>query len=243
MQGRNNRFAEKIFFTLTVPKCICCRARLNIKERALCSSCIKSYENTKNRDCPKCGKMLYECGCTNPYLANHFVKGLAKIYRYRQTEEFAAANSIVYRLKKKNRKDAVDFISDELVLSIKKALPELPQNTVITNVPNRKKAIADMGFDHAEELAKAVAEKLGLEYKKLLRSLAKRPQKEMTDTERFSNANFELLTEDTLKGRFVIIIDDIVTTGASMGNSATMIRALRPKAIFGACIGISRIYE
>jgi predicted amidophosphoribosyltransferase len=107
------------------------------------------------------------------------VKGLAKVYRYRASEEFMAANSIVYRLKKKNRKDALDFLADEMVNSIKASLPELSSNAIITHVPNRKSAIVQYGFDHAELLGRAVAEKLGLEFMPLLTSLSKKPKKEM----------------------------------------------------------------
>ncbi len=243
MQGRNNKILDFIAFGLTVPKCISCRARLLSNERALCSSCMEKYREIKRRNCPRCAKVYYECSCTPDYLSRHFIKGFAKVYKYRHTEAFAPANAVIYRLKKRSREDAVDFMAEEIVSSIKKALPPLDKNTLITNVPNRKAAIREYGFDHAAELAKAVAEKLYLEYKPLLISLSKRPQKEMSGNERISNATFDLITDIDLRGNDVIIIDDIVTTGASVGNSAAMIRALRPRNIYAACIGFAGSYE
>lgn len=234
-----SRILKKVLFALSVPKCLACRARLSEGDRALCHSCLEKYREIKTRNCSMCSKLLGECSCTNEYLARHFVKGLAKVYRYRATEEFITANSIVYRLKRKSRNDALDFLADEVVASIKASLPELSSNTVVTHVPNRRSAIEQYGFDHAELLGRAVADRLGLEFMPLLVSLSKNPQKEMKGMERYANATFDLISEPDIKGREVLIVDDIVTTGASMGNSATLIRALRPKAIYGACVGIA----
>lgn len=234
-----SRFLRKVLFALSVPKCLSCRARISDKERALCYSCMKKYEEIKTRNCSVCARLLHECSCTNEYLSRHFVRGLAKVYRYRSSEEFMTANAIVYRLKKKNRNDALDFLADEVVASIKASLPHLSGDAIVTHVPNRRSAIAQYGFDHAELLGRAVAERLGLEFMPLLISLSKKPQKEMKGEARYANASFDLISEPDLRGREVIIVDDIVTTGASMGNSATLIRALRPKAIYGACVGIA----
>ena len=234
-----SKILRKVLHALSVPKCLSCRARLSDEDRALCSSCIKKYAEIKTRNCSGCAKLLHECSCTNDYLSRHFVKGLAKVYRYRASEELATANSIVYRMKRKNRSDALDFLADELVASIRNSLPEISDDTIVTHVPNRKSAIVQYGFDHAELLGRAVAEKLDLEFMPLLTSLAKKSQKETTGDERFANATFDLIAEPDIKGKDVIIIDDIVTTGASMGNSATLIRALSPRSIYGACIGIA----
>lgn len=239
MQGRNNIFISNLLFALSVPKCVSCRARLTKEDRALCPSCKKQYNNTKSRNCSLCAKRLNRCSCTNDYLSKHFVRGLAKVYRYRQAKDFSAANSLVYKLKHDNREDVIDFVSDELLEAIKSSLPTLPENTLVTHVPNRKSAIIERGFDHAESLGREVARKLGLEFIPLLVSLSKKPQKEMSIDERLKNAKFDLICEPDLKGRIVLIIDDVVTSGASMGNAATMIRALKPKAIYGAAVAIA----
>ena len=184
-------------------------------------------------------KKLEECSCTNFYMSMHYVRGLAKVYRYRYSEEFEAANSVLFRLKHINRNDALDFVAEEVFKAIIISFPHLDENTVVTHIPNRKKAIKKYGFDHAELLARSIAEKLGAEFVPLLISLSKKPQKETSGEERFLNANFKLIYENELVNKNVLIVDDIVTTGASMGNAAALIRGLRPKGIYGACFGIA----
>ncbi len=239
MLGRNAKLAKILVYRILVPKCAACNEPLGRDDRALCPKCMTVYREIKTRNCPECAKLYSECSCTNKYLAGHFVKGLAKLMPYRNTERFAPANALIYKMKRKKRKDIFDFMADELSAAILASLPQIEEGTVVTNVPNRRKTVAFYGFDHAGLLAKAVAERLGCEYIPLLRSLAKKPQKMLMGSDRIKNATFDLIEEPNLKGKTVLIIDDIVTTGASMGNSATMIRALCPKAIYGACIGIA----
>ena len=85
----------------------------------------------------------------------------------------------------------------------------------------------------------AVSKRLHIKYVELLKSKSKKPQKSVYGQARVENARFEYKYKNdlNLKGETVILVDDIVTTGASMTNCATLIRGLRPKRIIGACLG------
>lgn len=228
----------KLAYRITVPKCVSCRRILLSNERALCAKCYSEYLNVKSRNCSICNKQLSSCFCTNDFLSTHFVKGLAKVFRYRVKDENKSANSLIFRMKKRSRKDVTDFCASELVDAIRNCHPDLT-NAIVTNVPNRKSVIRERGMDHAQVLANAVADKLGLEYKHLLVSLSKRPQKSLTTEERMKNADFDIVCDESLEGKTVLIIDDVVTSGASMGKSAAMIRTLRPKQIYGAALAVA----
>ena len=111
-----------------------------------------------------------------------------------------------------------------------------------SNQNNRKSGIAISVFQfksEAKELAKSVSLKLGIEYVELLKSKSRKSQKSVHGQERKENAKFNYKKKGniSLKGRTVILIDDIITTGASLTNSATLIKRLKPKKIIGACIG------
>ena len=87
----------------------------------------------------------------------------------------------------------------------------------------------------------SVAEKLGIEYVELLKSKAKRPQKSLYGEARRENANFECKhrIKQNLNKKRVILIDDIITTGASMSSAAKMIKKLGTRQIIGACLGVA----
>ncbi len=239
MLGRIKKLPSKIMFIFSAPRCVSCRSRLDIDDKAICKNCLEKYEKSKNRNCSVCAKILSECICPPYYLKAHFVTELSKLVRYNTGEGSEVSSRIIYRMKKKQRADVTGFMADELTNALLKTHADLPPDALVTNVPNRKRAISERGFDHAEVLAKSVAKNLNLEFKHLLISKAKKPQKSMTHLERRKNAQFDLIGEPDLKGRTVIIVDDVVTSGASMGNSATMIKSLRPKKIIGITVAIA----
>ena len=231
---------KKIIYYISVPKCVCCGAKLDHGDRGLCTECKKIYDEHKERNCPRCAKVLSNCSCPSDYLAEHGVKQLVKLFRYSKQEQAIASNSMIYSLKQDNRADVIEFLAEELSDAISHSLNISSDKFVITNVPRRKSAIVEYGFDHAAQLAQAVAKNLGVEYMLVLTSLSKNPQKSVIGEGRVMNAKFNYKGKPPeLKGKTVIIIDDIVTTGASMANCAALIRKCGAGKIIGAVIGIA----
>ena len=233
---------KDILFYLSVPRCVCCQKRLDKDERALCHSCFSEYLETKRLSrCSHCLKNFSECLCPNDYLEKHCVHKLIKLFRYKPSEspdERIPANQLIYIAKRNKRVDLFDFLSDELCHLIKASIDY--DGCVITSVPREKKRVNKYGFDHSECLAKAIAKKLGLRYEKILKSKSKMAQKKTHGEERIRNALFDYRKRiPDIKGKRVLLVDDIVTTGASLGNSATLIKGLGVKSIVGVCIGVT----
>ena len=231
-------FIRRTMFYLTVPKCVGCGERLKINEMAICSSCMKSHIELKTRDCSRCFNTYDKCACSNKFLKQHKVNRVIKIFRYIKQEEGSPSNNLIYTLKRNNRRDVVDFLSDELVKSIKFSLPNF-KDFIITNVPRRPSAIIKYGYDHAAVLAKAIARKLGIEYKSLLKSKTKSAQKKLTYTERHNNARVVPKGRFDLKGKRIIILDDVVTTGSSLSSVADALKRLGVKEFVGASISVA----
>ena len=191
------------------------------------------------RDCPKCSQVLEKCFCSYDHLELNGIKKLVKLFRYSKTEESMPSNYLIYSLKQDNRKDVVSFLADEISESIKYCMNGDFSGCIITNVPRRKKAIREFGYDHAKLLAREVSKRLSIEYVELLKSKSRKPQKSVYGQMRFENAKFAYKRKNNqiVKGKIVIIIDDIITTGSSMTNCVLLIRKLKPKRIIGACLG------
>ena len=232
---------NRILFLCSVPKCVKCGAKLDYTDRGLCSACLSVYEEHKRRDCPKCARVLSRCSCSSDYLMSHSVKCVIKLFRYSKTEESMPSNYLIYSLKQDNREDVLSFLAEELATAIRNSLDLNSGKYIITSVPRRKKAIVNYGFDHAEILGRRVGSLLGLEYKALLKSKSKKPQKSVAGEARLYNAKFDYKTSEEidLKGYTVILVDDIITTGASISSCATLIKGYRPKRIVAAVLGIA----
>lgn len=229
---------NRLLFYISVPKCVSCKGRLSYGDAALCPSCAERYSELKLDRCTECTRLLSECDCAPTYLRSHFVSKLIKIFRYRNEEERLAANALIYSLKRDNRRDVLRFLAAEVSSAIRNSV-KIPENLVVTNVPRRRSAIVKYGIDHAALLAKEVAKELGAEYLDILKSSSKRAQKKLTNEQRRLNVDYSVKRELDLSGKRVMLIDDIVTTGTSMGSAATLLRGLGAKGIIGVCIAIA----
>ena len=229
---------NKILFFVSVPKCVGCKKRLNIDDFALCPDCLDEYYNIKARNCSICSKQLCECTCSNQYLKSHYIHKIIKVFRYIHRDPLPS-NNLIYSLKRDNRRDVLEFLTNELCSAISNSIDK-PEEYVFINVPRRKESIRKYGMDHAEMLAKSVAKHFSAQYYQPLYSNSKHEQKHMSSIDRMKNANFKLKRNaKDLKGKNVILFDDIVTTGASMGSAAMLLRALNAKKIVGAVIAIA----
>lgn len=224
-------------FLLSAPACVYCGERLSHPYSPICPSCHEKYEEIKTENCSRCSRILHKCSCTNKYLSTHFIKKHFKVFRYQNREENAVANTLIYYLKRMNCADVRDFFINELVGILSDFVAE-NGDVVFTNIPRRRAAVLEFGYDHALELAKGVARHFGRPYVNLLKSRTKKPQKLLHGKDRETNVIFDLRRGkyDNLKGSTVVIIDDIVTTGSSMATAAALIRSLGVKKIVAASI-------
>ncbi len=231
-------FINKVLFSVSVPRCVGCGIRLKEAGSPLCPECYSEYLNAKTRNCSLCSNKLSECTCTNMYLKKHYIHRLIKVYRYVYSEKLPS-NLLIYSLKRDNRHDVIEFLASELANAIKNSVS--PQKDfIITYVPRRKSAIRKYGIDHSMQLAYELSRLLGTEFASVLISNAKAPQKKLTAKERAENASYTLKPQHPeLKGKTVILVDDIVTTGSSMGACARLLHSLGAKKIIGACISIA----
>ena len=223
---------SKLLFYVSVPKCVLCAERLDIDDRGLCKSCRRTYEDHKNMNCSKCKKLIAECSCVNYILRSNKVKRHYKMFKYRSSEESAPGNHLIYSLKRDNREDVISFLADELNELVDRHFSDGERdNMIITNVPRRKKAILSHGFDHTAQLGKALEKRSGIEFKTILISKGKKAQKQTVGKERLKNAVFDYKKgrAEDLGGKTVLILDDIVTTGASVGAAALLLKELGAK--------------
>lgn len=95
---------------------------------------------------------------------------------------------------------------------------------VVTWVPGRRADRARRGFDHGEELARAVAGHLGLPARGLLRRTGRRPdQTALSRRDRKSNLVGAFVAPRV--SRAVLLVDDLVTTGATAAECASALEA------------------
>lgn len=97
----------------------------------------------------------------------------------------------------------------------------------IVFIPSSKKAIKERGFNQCEYLAKEINKSLKLKiYKDLIKAKNIKEQKLLSKEDRFKNIKgaFSLKTNKNIKNKRVLVIDDVVTTGATLYECEKLLR-------------------
>jgi competence protein ComFC len=151
---------------------------------------------------------------------------------------------LVYYIKRHREKSVFCFLSEELLEGVGKMMTveEMdPQNTVITYVPRSKGAYLQHGVDQAKELAKELALRIGIP---AVSAICRRggkgtAQKKLDLPNRLKNAGsaYGVKNKVDLGGKDVLLVDDIVTSGATMAVCVRLLRQMGAKRVY--CVAVA----
>ena len=105
---------------------------------------------------------------------------------------------------------------------------ELKKYDSIIPVPMSKNKKSRRGYNQTELISKSLAKELGLEYnnKSLVKIKSNQTQSTLTEKERFENVKnvFEVEHKELIKGKNIILFDDILTTGATIDECSKVLK-------------------
>ncbi len=193
--------------------CLLCGAETG--PELLCPACIGELPALAE-SCPRCA-LPSPAGAVCGSCLNHppqFDATLA-LWRY----EFPC-DRLVQALKYRARLALAGFFARNL------ASRPIPEVDLIVPMPLHAKRLAERGFNQALEIARGLARHLGrpIEPRGVLRVKDTLPQTELPYEERAKNVRGAFLCKLDLSGASVAVLDDVVTTGATLNELA---RALK----------------
>jgi ComF family protein len=103
----------------------------------------------------------------------------------------------------------------------------------VVPVPLHRERVRARGYDQAAMLAAVVAERTGLPFRAPIHRIRHtRPQVELDRAQRAANVAGAFVSEaGSLRGLRVALVDDVTTTGATLGAAARAARAAGARAI------------
>ncbi len=214
------KFLYDVACRLMVSKCPSCGAVVKYPG-TLCDECTEKYGEERARACRFCKLPADVCVCNTRelYFCRRLDRTMCSLIFYDpQNEVFMRA---LAKLKYSSDRGAERLFARELALKLLMIFAgrgEMSHDWVITYPPRRRASVTKYGFDQARGLAKRVSEFCGASFEEVFVHRGKAEQKSLGSVERAKNAkdSYFLKKKADVAGKNYIIIDDIVTSGATM---------------------------
>ena len=221
---------------------------LNLFYPRVCAACGESLLKDEETVCLKCRYLLpktgYELNPDNP-LAQTFY-GRVKFHAVTACFFFAKSGKVqhlIHELKYKGNKEAGVFLGQQLGDTIKDA-PLFQGIDYLIPVPLHPKREKQRGYNQSLMIAKGINEVTGIPIgdKYLIRAVNTATQTKKSAEERYKNVKdiFEVRFPEELEGKHVLLIDDVLTTGATLESCAHQLENITGiviSAATAACAG------
>ena len=197
---------------------------LNLFYPRVCAACGEPLLKDENTVCLKCRYTLprtgYEHHSDNPVAQSFY--GRVRLHAVTSCYFFAKSGKVqhlIHQLKYKGNKEAGIFLGQQIGESIKNE-PLFQGIDYIIPVPLHPKREKQRGYNQSLMIALGIHETTGITVadKYLVRTVYTATQTHKTAEERFKNVQniFKVRFADELKGKHVLLVDDVLTTGATL---------------------------
>ena len=217
-------FADLILKLVYPPRCAICGELIEASAEyvCFCEKCRSLWEQEKETPCPVCRQTPDNCICELQYNKSRTLDACRSLASY----DGDAVKKLIFGIKNSADKDLFIFIGRELEMLIFRKADLSDGDCVIAYPQRNKKARKKHGHDQAYLLAKTVSKDLGIPLFEGIKNVRGKEQKKLSERGRGENAYKSYVIPEKykgqLKGKRVILIDDIVTTGATAVSCAAL---------------------
>jgi ComF family protein len=150
--------------------------------------------------------------------------------------------NLLHEFKYKNHTASGVFLAKRFAQSLLKT-EWISQIDLIVPVPLHPKKLANRGFNQSEILARVLSTELGIPINNqvLLRVVNTESQTKKHRAQRVQNMEgaFKVIDELPLKGKHILLLDDVLTTGATIESCVEALKEVRDISLSIATIGIA----
>lgn len=214
-------------------ECAVCRQSFDASH-FVCADCAKELDDLASAPgCDRCGVPLAEAGAPCPWCGGKSLYPFEKIIKLGVYQD--PLKHLIHQMKYHRRWPLAEVLADRLFQE-ERVKGLLTETDCIVAVPLHPMRQISRGYNQAEILARRLARGARL---KLLKPVVrvKHTQTQTASHSRLSRAQnlrdaFGLIDPRSVRGRHVVVVDDVMTTGATL---QTIGRALKPAKPASLC--------
>lgn len=193
--------------------------------RVLCADCVR-IARLDYQQCYSCGTTTTDGAACEACAVGRDLRGVTVGAHYGQ-----AVKKLVLDLKFHRLRSAAEAGASVLVA----AMPALDID-VVTCVPIAPARYHERGYNQSELIARQVARQLALPYRSLLARRGAGHQLGLDRSGRLAQIRDEFYSISRLDGQRVLVVDDVVTTGATLEECAVMLTEAGASTVWGAAV-------
>ncbi len=200
---------EALLYSVFFPKTCAVCGKIIDENEALCDNCYELIERCDPIErCLACGVKKSECQCK--YRIYHFDACIAPFIN------IGVARRALYAFKFHRKLTFSEYLYKYMSLCVKNEYRDISFDGICF-VPMSAKKKAKRGYNQSEILAEGMAKILGLPlYNVLSAKHNKFSQHKLTLKQRFKNVKGLYSVKGSVRGKRLLLIDDIKTTGATL---------------------------
>ena len=215
---------ERAISWLTPPECIICKT----ENYMLCYDCRPQYIFQTESRCYLCNKLTKSyCVCSSCRSRS----ALRRVWWLAEYESFIKELifGMKYLRKRSYAREFGELLADHA--------PYFNQPTLIVPLPTASRRVRQRSYDQAVLLAQSFAQARRLPLRQVLRRKNQADQIGLSRQARFKQMEKAFGIRDvSLKGRSVLLVDDVLTTGASLESAARLLRKHGAKHVDAAVV-------
>lgn len=221
--------SEQLISLIATASCVGC----GIEHKTLCLACATSEILPFGERCWRCNQLSF--GGQTCVSCRSF-KGPTLVWI---TTEYQGLSSEIIKVFKYNHVRAISSEISRLMIGTLKAFcPDEAikrRNYLVVHVPTASARARLRGFDHSKRLAKTIARFGQFEYSDSLGRLGQSRQVGASKDIRLKQVKglYYAKNQKQLAGRNILLVDDVVTTGATLKECATILRKAGARRIDG----------
>lgn len=220
------------FIDFFLPRfCPACKNKLSVEEEIVCGTCISNIEQAGER------RLLHEF--ERKFNSDKIISGFTSLFVFEKEKEL---QHIIHGLKYDGKFQIGLFLGRLIAMKLGRLLDEWKIDFIIP-VPLHHLKRAERGYNQSEFIAKGIRSvlKIPINTNSIKRNRFTETQTSLNLIKRRENLKgaFTIKRKNNLNGKTILLLDDVITTGATISECGKILCEKGAANIYAASVAIA----